>query len=75
MGTIKEVFIMEDQATPTLEKIISKMTTANRLAQQMSSSYDTLSNMARPAASACNNLAGQVQRVGDNAKQIELPAV
>lgn len=73
MGTIKEVFIMEDRATPTLENIISKMTTANRLAQQMSSSYDTLSNMARPAASACNNLAGQVQRVGDNAKQSNSP--
>ena len=73
MGTIKEVFIMEDRATLTLEKIVAEMTTANRVAQQMSSSYGALSNMARPAASACEQLAGQVQRVGNNAKQSTSP--
>ena len=73
MGTIKETFILNDQATPTLEKIVAEMTAANRAAQQMTSSYETLSNMARPAATACDQLAGQVQRVGDNAKQSKSP--
>lgn len=73
MGTIKETFILNDQVTPTLQKIVSEMTASVRAVQQMTSSYETLSNAARPAATACDQLAGQVQRVGDNAKQSKSP--
>lgn len=73
MGTIKETFILNDQVTPTLQNIVSEMTASVRAVQQMTRSYETLSNAARPAATACNQLAGQVQRVGDNAKQSKSP--
>lgn len=73
MGTIREVFVLEDQATPALNRIISRMTEANRLSQQMAGSFTQAGNMARSASNSFEQMAGGIKDVSTETKRASSP--
>lgn len=73
MGTIKEVFVLEDRATPTLTKLVSEMTASRRAVSEMTYSLTNIETATAATAVGIDRLTESIQGVGDRSKQAHSP--
>ena len=73
MGTIKEVFVLEDRATPTLTKLVSEMTASMRAVSEMTYSLTNIETATAATAVGIDRLTESIQGVGDRSKQAHSP--
>lgn len=73
MGTIREVFILEDRATPVLKDLVAQMTASARAVSAMTYSLNNIETATAATATAVDNLAGAIQGAGNRATQARSP--